>query len=54
MQAAGIAKRRHKQENLDPNAIDLNPALTEIDLQLLTGGRLKANRGPGRSNQLTP
>jgi len=54
MQATGIAKRCHKQENLDRNTTDLNPALAEIDLQLLTRCCLKANRGPRCSHQVTP
>ena len=54
MQATRITQRGHEQIDLHRHATDLHPAFAEVDLQLFTRLRLKADRRTCRSNQLSP
>lgn len=46
MQAPGITEGGNEEEHLPLRAADLDPALAEVDLQLLAGTFLEANRRP--------
>ena len=51
MEAARVAEGRDEEEDLDRGTTDLDPAFTEIDLQLLAGVGLKPQRCARRGNQ---
>ena len=54
MQPARVAEGRDEEKDFDRDAIDLNPAFTKVDLQLLTRMGLKPHRRTRCGNQLAP
>ncbi|EPX76413.1 hypothetical protein Salmuc_00299 [Salipiger mucosus DSM 16094] len=54
VQPPGVAESGYEEEHLHLRAANLHPSLTEVDLQLLTGAGLEANRGPRFRPQLLP
>jgi hypothetical protein len=52
MQPTRVAEGCDEEKDFDRNTIDLNPALAEVDLQLLARLRLEPHRRTCRGNQL--
>ena len=51
---ARVAERRDEEEHLGDDAADLDPALAEVDLQLLARPSLEPDRRPRRRHELPP